>query len=302
MAKDMRDRFLRDVSVRCGPLRKLPGSQSLYDGAGGTVRLLIRYSRLHGRDRTFYGLREEDLRQLAGHASLLCFLWDGQLEPLLVPYGDYEEVFQESTPAADGQYKVQVYVKPEATEMYVARAGRFNVEAHLGWGELDAILRSTGHVTLPSLSHVQMQTLLGAIGAAKQYDIWIPPIDRSGLDWGMARPFVCRDSLPRTLRAASAIIGEVDVLWIAKGSSDVRALFEVEHSTPIYSGLLRFNDVHLAAPELRATFTIVANDARRGAFVRQLARPTFHMSGLSQMCTFLEYASVYGWHDRIKAS
>lgn len=94
---------------------------------------------------------------------------------------------------------------------------------------------------------------------------------------------------------------EVDVIWIRKGSNELRALFEVEHSTPIYSGLLRFNDIHLLAPNLRPRFSIVANDYRRSAFARQLNRPTFRTSGLREICTFLEYVDVLGWHSRIIA-
>ena len=75
----------------------------------------------------------------------------------------------------------------------------------------------------------------------------------------------------------------------------------VEHSTPIYSGLLRFNDVHLMLPDLAIRFGIVSNDPRRALFVRQLGRPTFKASGLKEICTFFEYQNVFGWHQRIRA-
>ena len=42
-----------------------------------------------------------------------------------------------------------------------------------------------------------------------------------------------------------------------------------------HSGLLRFNDIHLVAPELRPTYSVVADETRRDRFVRQLRRPTF---------------------------
>jgi hypothetical protein len=38
---------------------------------------------------------------------------------------------------------------------------------------------------------------------------------------------------------------------------------------------------------------------RRSLFVRQLNRPTFRVSGLNQLCTFLEYKNVYGWFQRV---
>jgi hypothetical protein len=79
-------------------------------------------------------------------------------------------------------------------------------------------------------------------------------------------------------------------------------MFEVEHSTPIYSGLLRFNDIFLVSPRLGARFTVVSNDERRSLFTRQLNRPTFKLSKLDEHCTFLDYASVYSWHQGLKRS
>jgi hypothetical protein len=153
---------------------------------------------------------------------------------------------------------------------------------------------------VPEFSHSQIQTLLGGIGVGKGYDIWIPKSDRSELDWSITDRFECREVLPHGFELVKDILQEVDVIWIRRGSSQLKALFEVEHSTPIYSGLLRFNDIHLVAPSLYPRFSIVANDTRRALFVRQLKRPTFQASGLSGLCTFLEYINVFGWHRRVK--
>lgn len=301
MANETKTSFLKELTKRYGPLRKFDRSQSLYEIGDGAARVYIRYSKVHSGPRTFYGLREEDLQKLEGHPSLVCFLWNGQTEPLLVPFSEYEDVFQSISPAGDGQYKAQVYLQDDGTELYIAKAGRFNVEGHFGWGELEALIDSASLGTVPEFSHSQMQTLLGAIGTAKSYDVWIPPSDRVKLDWSITNRFECCDVLPYGFEPVNDILQEVDVIWIQRGSSELRALFEVEHSTPIYSGLLRFNDIHLVAPSLRPRFSVVANDARRSIFVRQLNRPTFQMSGLGKLCTFLEYINVFGWHTRIKA-
>src|SRR5206468_1971717 len=98
------------------------------------------------------------------------------------------------------------------------------------------------------------------------------------------------------------ILSEIDVIWIKRGSGNIAAMFEVEHSTPVYSGLLRFNDFHLIVPTMRPRFTVVSNDARRSLFVRQINRPTFQASGLGELCTFLEYANVYDWWKRLSPS
>jgi hypothetical protein len=299
MPNDVKSAFLKELSKRYGLIRKMEGSQSLYEVGKDAARIYIRYSRVHSRKQTFYGLREEDLQQLEGHASVICFLWNDQIEPLRVPFSEYEEVFQSTTPASDGQYKAQVYLKDDGTELYVAGAGRFNVEAHFGWNELNTLIDSAKLGALPEFSHSQIQTLLGAIGVAKGYDVWVPQSDRAKLTWSVTRPYECRDMLPHGFDAVADILQEVDAIWIDRGSSRLRALFEVEHSTPIYSGLLRFNDIQLVAPTLRPRFGIVANDVRRALFVRQINRPTFQASGLFELCAFFEYANVIGWHSRV---
>ncbi len=299
MSNQTKLEFLAELKRRFGKLKKLDNTQSLYEIGDGGARVYVRYSKVHG-SRTFYGLRQEDLQTIEGHSAVICFLWDGQPEPLLVPFSDYEEVFQTVSPASDGQYKVQVYLNDDGTDLYIARAGRFSVEGYFGWDALQVADGLTNLGTaLPEISHSQAQTLLGAIGVAKGHDIWIPPNDRVKLDWSVTNHFDCRGELPHGYEDALGIMREVDVIWIRKGSNELRALFEVEHSTPIYSGLLRFNDIHLLAPNIRPRFSIVANDARRSAFARQLNRPTFRSSGLYEMCTFLEYVDVVGWHGRI---
>jgi hypothetical protein len=174
MAGRVKASFLSQLTARYGNLKKLERSQSLYEIGAGAARVYIRYSKVHEGSRTFYGLREDDLQALEGHPSVLCFLWDGQAEPLLVPFSQYEEVFRSTSPAADGQYKAQLYLQDDGVELYIAKAGRFNVEGHFGWAELDSLIDAANLSVVPDLSHSQMQTLLGAIGVAKGYDVWVP--------------------------------------------------------------------------------------------------------------------------------
>ena len=299
MANERKGRFLDELRARYGVLKKLENTQSLYDAGHDACRVYIRYSKIHGRNSTFYGLRQEDLRLLEGRPSVICFLWEGQAEPLLVPFADYEDVFQSLTPAGDGQYKAQVYIRGDATEFYIAGAGRFNVEAHLGWQSLESLLDRSRLSEIPDLSHPQVQTLLGSIGSVKGFDIWVPANDRAKLDWSLAGRFDCQAVLPPGLSVVKSVLEEIDVMWLERGAGKLHALFEVEHSTPIYSGLLRFNDVLLASPGFGARFTVVSNDERRSLFTRQLSRPTFRMSKLDEYCTFMEYGSVFEWHRRL---
>jgi len=299
MENEVKRNFLNDAQLKLGKLERFGDSQSLFKIQGSDIRLYLRYSKIHSRKEAFYGLRARDLKQIEGFPSFICFLWEGQKEPLIIPYSEYEDVFQTLNPADDGQYKVLLFPQEDVTELYIARAGRFNVDGYFGWAQLENEIKAAEKPPIPNLSHSQVQTLLGAIGTAKDFDIWIPPIDRSKMDWSIARQFNQRDTLPHGFETVSHILSEIDVVWLQKGGNTVQGLFEVEHSTPIYSGLLRFNDIHLVAPNLKARFSIVANNERRSLFIKQLNRPTFQTSGLGELCTFLEYSDVFNWHQRI---
>lgn len=299
MANVTKATFLEELTKRYGNIHKLPSSLSLYDLGEAAGRIYIRYSKVHSPGRTFYGLRKKDLNQLEGRPSVICFLWEGQTEPLFVPFSEYEEIFQSLSPADDGQYKVQVFIREEGSDFYIANAGRFNIEAYFGWEQLGLLINQSQLTDFPDLSHVQVQTLLGAIGDRKGYNVWIPRKDRAKLDWTLTNKFVCSDTIPLGFVEIQGILSEVDVVWVEQDGRRLRALFEVEHSTPIYSGLLRFNDVLLTNPRAVTTYSIVSNDERRSLFVRQLNRPTFKISRLADNCTFLEYPDVFTWHQRM---
>lgn len=294
--------ILNGLEKRYGCVHKLARSQSLFDVGDGALRVYFRYSSVHNNSKTFYGLRKEDLRQLEGHPSVICFLWNNQEEPLCLPYADYEEVFHSVQPAIDGQYKVQIYFTKQGTELYLARAGRFNIDAHFGWEVIEQLVDSSKVRQIPILSHSQIQTLLYAIGCHKYFNVWIPRKDRNDLDLSFAHPIAFCDELPKKFESVKNILQEIDVIWLERGSGRLRALYEVEHSTPIYSGLLRFNDIHLVTPTLQPTFAIVSNEEKRAKFIRELRRPTFKASGLSEFCSFIKYENVFSWYQKIQKS
>ena len=133
MPNPVKDKFLAELKRQTGSIVKLPKSNSLFEVGQGAARIYIRYSKVHDRGQTFFGLRRDDLRQLEGHPSFVVFLWDDQALPLFLPFGAYEEVLRAVEPASDGQYKAQIYLGTDSVELYLARLGRFNLEGLFGW-------------------------------------------------------------------------------------------------------------------------------------------------------------------------
>ena len=290
--------LLGDLQNRFGELHKLKGSESLFVVGNEAARIYFRYSRMHEGERAFFGLRQIDLRQLEGYNSYICFLVDKDFPPVFLPYSEFEEVFASAEPARDGQYKAQLFARTKTLELYLPRQGRFNVEGYVGISTIERRLEPDRLRDALALSHSQVQTLMAGIGHLKGYDVYIPDCDVGRLDWSLTTKFSLRRSIPEGFDRVRTILCEVDVVWVANGRNDIEALYEIEHSTPLYSGLLRFNDVLLTSPRV-TKFSIVSNELRRELFSRQISRSTFAKSGLNELCSFLQYANVLAWHDRL---
>jgi predicted RNA-binding protein len=97
---------------------------------------------------------------------------------------------------------------------------------------------------------IKMQALIANIGARMGLKIWIPRNDRSAVfeEWDEDnRPVL--DILPLNYDETTLkTIERIDVLWL-KGRAIVRA-FEVEHTTSIYSGILRMADLLALQPNM----------------------------------------------------
>lgn len=298
MANIHKTHILDMLRQRFGDLHRLSGSQSLFVVGDDAAIIYFRYSKVHERGRTFFGLRDVDLRQLEGRNGFLCFLLDDGSPPIFVPYADFEEVFHSSKPASDGQYKVQLITQDDSRQLYIAQKGRFNVEGFVGFSPLEQSLEADRLRPTCNLSHSQVQTLLAGVGHLKGFEVWIPDHDITTLDWSLTNRFSVAPRIPPGFDDVAPILSEIDVVWTSAGNGTIEGLFEVEHSTPIYSGLLRFNDLLLTMPSI-SRFHIVSNDLRRAIFSRQVSRPTFRRSGLSEMVSFLEYMNVFNWHSRL---
>lgn len=79
--------------------------------------------------------------------------------------------------------------------------------------------------------------------------------------------------IPGFDRSVLNILKAIDVLWLK--NIYIIAGFEVEHTTQIFSGLLRFTDLFLSIPNLKIRAFIVAPDDRENQVEKQFQRITF---------------------------
>ena len=127
-------------------------------------------------------------------------------------------------------------------------------------------------------THTEVQGWLRDLGLALGFDVWIAANDRGRMLQAARLGDGCLEELPRSVADApgAAAVRLIDVLWFRRGSDTVEAAFEVEHSTSIYSGIVRLLDLAFAAPEraVRGLF-LVAPDEREDEVRAQLRRPAF---------------------------
>lgn len=128
-------------------------------------------------------------------------------------------------------------------------------------------------------SHSEVQSWLRDLGQALGYRVWIAANDRGRLYNGRPLGEGCLTALPPVLMAApgAEMVRLIDVLWLKPDTDRVAAAFEVEHSTSIYSGVVRMLDLALghADPHAEGGLFLVAPDAREAEVRAQLARPAF---------------------------
>lgn len=147
----------------------------------------------------------------------------------------------------------------------------------------------------PARESIRIQALLAKIGATMGFRVWIPPNDRAAV---LREEPSIESSLLAQLplnydNTTLKTIENIDVLWL-KGRSMARA-FEVEHTTAIYSGILRMADLLALQPNMDIRLHIVGPYERRGKVFEEIRRPVFSLlegKPLQERCTFLSYDSV----------
>lgn len=143
-------------------------------------------------------------------------------------------------------------------------------------------------------THTEVQAWLRDLGLAMGFDVWIAANDSSRSAGSGKLSDGCLSQLPESLTecAGADAIRLIDVIWLDRSTSQVIAAFEVEHTTSIYSGIVRLLDLAIGVPEhaVRGLF-LVAPDDREDEVREQLLRPAFrHIAGLGMR--FLPYGEL----------
>lgn len=144
--------------------------------------------------------------------------------------------------------------------------------------------------------HTKIQALISKIGESMGFRIWLPFADRQRVleSWDPVADNVLLGHLPLNYDTVTLrTIENIDVLWIRRNAI-IRA-FEIEHSTSIYSGLLRMADLMSLQPNLKIKAHIVAPMSRRRKVLQEISRPVFALmeSGpMSESCSYLSYDAI----------
>ena len=137
--------------------------------------------------------------------------------------------------------------------------------------------------------HVRMQWTLAKLGLKAGERVWVPVGDqqriRKAYEFNAFDPeFAAGIDLPHSY------VENIDVVW--KQEFRIGAAYEIENSTSIYSGLLRFADLNILAPNTLYPMFVVAPASRKNRLREQLCRPTFKRLEMNKKVRFLSYETI----------
>jgi len=143
--------------------------------------------------------------------------------------------------------------------------------------ESDRINRAIQAARDEDRTHTEIQGWLRDLGIALGFGVWVASNDRNRPCGVGHLGDGCLSRLPEPLEHAQAVetIRLIDVLWLEATTGRVTAAFEVEHTTSIYSGIIRMLDLALGLGQAGQSLFLVAPDAREADVREQLKRPAF---------------------------
>ena len=142
--------------------------------------------------------------------------------------------------------------------------------------ESTALHKELSQATQSDATHTDIQASLRDLGKALGFDVWIASNDRGRTHGRGLLGDGCLTQLPDTVDPGLESVRLIDVVWVDTQTSQVAAAFEVEHTTSIYSGIVRMLDLALGTRVAgKCALFLVAPDNRRDKVAEQLRRPAF---------------------------
>lgn len=140
-----------------------------------------------------------------------------------------------------------------------------------------------------------IQAELARIGERLKFQVWVPREDLSRvLELWQPKDGTLLEQLPFQFHNQTIkTVEHIDLLWVRDEA--IEQAFEIEHTTAIYSGILRMADLVSLQPNININACIVAPFERREKVFEQILRPVFARlkpRALSTFCYYMSYESV----------
>jgi hypothetical protein len=174
--------------------------------------------------------------------------------------------------------------------------------------KLEEVSEAAQHEVIPVIEekiaraeteHDEMQWRLIRLGKKAKVDVWVPMNDQGKKYEGNEfRAHVLKD-FQETLDVPQ-YVKNIDVVW--KYGYSIKSAFEIEHSTSVYSGILRLSDLRALTPNSIYPLFIVASRKRKNKVFFELKRPTFDNPylKLKEAIGFLSYDKVRELDESLK--
>ncbi|OYZ23556.1 MAG: type II restriction endonuclease [Bdellovibrio sp. 28-41-41] len=139
-------------------------------------------------------------------------------------------------------------------------------------------IEKSKEASLDDTTHTEIQGIIRDLGMQLGFQIWIASNDKGRAYQGGKLSDGCLEDI--VIETSEDIntdaIKLIDILWIDSANKKIVAAFEVEHSTSIYSGILRMLDLAMgpSGSTLKGIY-LVAPDKREEEIRAQINRPAF---------------------------
>ena len=211
-------KYLNLLKNKFGKVTKIGNGYNLFLVNSLDVIIYFRYSKILGKEKsrpyTFYGLRKDDIELIkkSNKKSFILLITTEEDKNLFIPFNYFEHYFYSSKSSNDGQYKINHYFKSTGNIIHFSKYGKYSTEK---FQSFDSVLNTqTKKIKIPSLSHGQIQSLIGAIGIQQGYDLFFPAKDHKELDYAIINNSNIRKNLPSFNNVIDRIIREIDVIWL----------------------------------------------------------------------------------------